>query len=64
MNWRDEPYSSGNCQSNRKKYQLVLMDTEGKIVLGRIFDSWDEVLEANLEQGDKFYFKGRLAVRA
>ena len=28
------------------------------------FDSWDEVLEANLEQGDKFYFRGRLAVRA
>lgn len=28
------------------------------------FDSWAEVLDADLDVGDRFYFKGRLAVKA
>ena len=49
MNWRDEPYSCGSCHNNHKKYQLVLMDAEGKITTGRTFDSWDEVHDAMIE---------------
>ena len=50
MNWRtDEHYSCGSCQSSHKKYQLILMDTEGKTTLGRTFDNWDEIHCAMIE---------------
>ena len=36
-------------ESNPKKYQLVVMDEEGKTTLGRICDSFEEVHDAMIE---------------
>lgn len=40
-----------NCNScpNKKKYQLVIMDEEGKTTYGRTFDTWSETFEAMIE---------------
>ena len=38
-----------NCLSNTKKYQIVIMDAEGKVTYGKTFDSWNETFEAMIE---------------
>ena len=39
-----------DCPHNAKKrYQLVIMDTEGKTTYGKTFDNWDETFEAMIE---------------
>lgn len=49
-----------NCPCNTKKYQLVIMDTEGKTTYGRIFDSWSETFEAMIELRN-IYAKNEIA---
>lgn len=51
MNDNNRSYWSGcsRYNSNSKKYQLVVMDEEGKTTLGRICDSFEEVHDAMIE---------------
>jgi len=46
MNWE-----RSECRSYeyKRKYQLVIMDSEGKTTYGRTFDSWSEMFEAMME---------------
>lgn len=49
--WPNERYCS-SCSSykgNPKKYQLIVMDAEGKTTLGRIYNSFEEVHDAMIE---------------
>ena len=39
----------GECPHNTKKYQIVIMDTEGKTTYGKTFESWSETFEAMIE---------------
>jgi hypothetical protein len=48
MNWRERDYC-GDCPHNAKKYQLVIMDCEGKTTYGKTFKSWPETFEAMME---------------
>lgn len=41
--------SNYDCPHNQNKYQLVIMDAEGKTTYGRTFDSWSAVFEAMIE---------------
>ena len=41
-------YSCDDCP-NKKRYQLVIMDSEGKTTYGRTFDNWSETFEAMME---------------
>lgn len=44
--------SCSNCNNNnenKKKYQLIVMDAEGKTTLGRTYDSFEEVHDAMIE---------------
>lgn len=45
MHWN---YNCGDCP-NKKKYQLVIMDSEGKTTYGKTFESWNETFEAMME---------------
>lgn len=50
MNWRTD--SCNNCpvkEEVRRKYQLVVMDAEGKTTLGRTYYSFEEVHDAMIE---------------
>lgn len=38
-----------DCPHYNKKYQLVIMDAEGKVTYGRTFDNWSETFEAMME---------------
>ena len=38
-----------NCPHNTTKYQLVIMDAEGKVTYGKTFGSWQELFEAMME---------------
>ena len=48
MNWR-ERYYCGDCPHNTTKYQLIIMDENGKATYGKTFDSWQELFEAMIE---------------
>ena len=41
--------SSTHYESHSKKYQILFMDTDGKVTTGRIYDSWEEMHEAMVE---------------
>jgi hypothetical protein len=41
-----------DCPHYQKKYQLVIMDSEGKTTDGKTFDSWDETFKAMMEIRD------------
>lgn len=45
MHWN---YNCNDCP-NKKKYQLVIMDADGKTTYGKIFESWSEIFEAMIE---------------
>ena len=45
MKWTCEP-----CANEIKKaYRIVIMDADGKVTVGRRFDSWEELHEAVTE---------------
>ena len=44
----------GDCPHNTKKYQLVIMDSEGKTTYGKTFESWDETFKAMMELRDTY----------
>lgn len=48
------------CPCNTKKYQLVIMDAEGKVTYGKTFDSWSETFEAMIELRN-IYAKNEIA---
>ena len=54
------PYSSDKRSLLRK---LAGEKMRSELLLPR-FETWQDVKKANLEAGDKFYFRGRLAVKA
>lgn len=45
MHWN---YNCDDCPK-KKKYQLVIMDPEGKTTYGKTFESWNETFEAMME---------------
>lgn len=45
MHWN---YNCDDCPK-KKKYQLVIMDTEGQTTYGKTFESWNETFEAMIE---------------
>ena len=48
MYWRERDYCS-DCPHNATKYQLVIMDENGKVTYGKTFTSWSETFEAMME---------------
>ena len=48
MNWRERDYC-GDCPHNEKKYQLVIMDEQGKTTYGHTFGTWSETFDAMME---------------
>jgi hypothetical protein len=38
-----------HANENKKKYRLVVMESDGRVTVGRIFDSFEEVHEAMIE---------------
>lgn len=38
-----------HAEGNKKKYRLVVMETDGRVTTGRVFDSFEEVHEAMIE---------------
>ena len=46
MNPRCRDY---DCPHNAKKYQLVIMDEQGKTTYGYIFDTWSETFDAMMK---------------
>lgn len=38
-----------DCPRYQKKYQLVIMDEDGKTTYGKTFESWKETFEAMIE---------------
>jgi hypothetical protein len=54
MHWN---YNCDDCPK-KKKYQLVIMDSEGKTTYGRTFDSWNETFEAMMELRDIYAKNG------
>ena len=42
----------GECPHNTKRYQIVIMDSEGKTTYGKTFESWDETFKAMMEIRD------------
>lgn len=51
MNDNNRSYwsSSTHYESNPKKYQILVMDTDGKVTTGRTYDNWEEMYEAMIE---------------
>ena len=47
MHWNNS--HCGDCPHNAKKYQLVIMDEDGKATYGKTFKSWSETFEAMIE---------------
>ena len=47
MKWNDN--YCGDCTYNAKKYQLVIVDEDGKTTYGKTFTSWSETFEAMME---------------
>jgi hypothetical protein len=45
MHWNN----SSSYGENKKQYQLVIMDAEGKTTYGRTFESWSETFDAMME---------------
>lgn len=45
MHWN---YNCDDCPK-KKRYQLVIMDSEGKTTYGKTFDNWNETFEAMME---------------
>ena len=46
------PYCKHNCEmetANHKKYQIAIMEINGKITLGRTYDTFEEVHNAMIE---------------
>ena len=38
-----------DCPHNAKRYQLVIMDEQGKTTYGKTFDTWSEIFDAMIE---------------
>lgn len=38
-----------DCPHYKKQYQLVIMDTEGKVTYGKTFENWNDVFYAMIE---------------
>ena len=45
MHWN---YNCDDCPK-KKKYQLVIMDADGKATYGKTFESWSETFETMME---------------
>ena len=45
MHWN---YNCDDCP-NKKKYQLVIVDSDGKATYGKTFESWNAIFEAMIE---------------
>lgn len=45
MHWNN----SSSYGENKKRYQLVIMDSEGKTTYGRTFDSWQAIFNAMMD---------------
>lgn len=43
------PRCDYDCPRYQKKYQLVIMDEDGKTTYGKTFTSWNETFEAMIE---------------
>ena len=50
MHWN---YHCDDCP-RKKKYQLVIMDSEGKTTCGKTFENWDETFKAMMELRDTY----------
>ena len=44
MKWNTD--NCNDCPHFQKKYQLVIMDADGKTTYGKTFNSWSETFEA------------------
>ena len=41
--------SCWECPHNKKKYQIIIMDADGKATYGKTFESWNETFEAMIK---------------
>lgn len=43
------PRFCDDCPNYTTKYQLVIMDAEGKVTYGKTFDNWNKTFEAMIK---------------
>lgn len=56
MKWSND--NCNNCPHYQKRYQLVIMDADGKTTYGKTFDSWSETFNAMIELRDVYAKNG------
>lgn len=47
--WPNDKYGCSCEKEIKKAYRIVIMDADGKVSVGRLFDNWEELNEAVTE---------------